>query len=424
MLKRKINKNFLISAMFLVLIDILFELYYRYFITDIYFTEGFILNFNYLKYFEAKVWFLFIFAIAFYLNSRSQFISALYLFLVLMIFIPGHIIYSYSNGSNTVFYSVITFFVIIGMFSSLKFKIRTIYLNDSAKYYLLIIFTIILLIPIIKDFKFNINPQVFTLNEIYDVREVYKDNISFFSSYTFGWLAKVVIPIMLVYSLIRKDNKFALFSFFVLLYLFLISGHKSVYFTPVVILFFYYFGKDYNKKIMLTFIFLFAFFILINIPDFLMQRYLFKSLFIRRVFFVPALLNEYYFDFFKGHPLYLSQSIFKLFFHYPYDVTPAYIIGDVYFNKPEMSANNGLISDGFMNFGYWGVIIFSFLFSLILALLNSIKINVKYFGIFIFYMQIFRGSAFLTVILTHGFILVLIFAFIILPENKSKLTTL
>ncbi|MEA3450474.1 MAG: O-antigen polymerase, partial [Bacteroidota bacterium] len=380
---KKINKNFFISVILLFLINIAFELYYNFFITKAYFTEGYILDINFFKYLESKIWLILIIGISFILNSRSQFISSIYLFLIILIFIPSHIIYSYSNGSSLVFYSVVTFFIIISLFSTIKLKIKTISLNKTYKYYLFLIFTILLLIPIIKDFKFEINLNVLKLNNIYDVREVYKSNISFLSSYTFGWLAKVVIPIMLVYSLIRKNYKVALLSFFVLLYLFLISGHKSVYFTPIVILFYYFMGKDYNKKIMLTFLFLLIFFILINIPDILMDRYLFKSLFIRRMFFVSPLLNEYYFDFFQGQPVYLSHSIFKLFIDYPYDVTPAYIIGDVYFNKPNMSANNGIISDGFMNFGYLGVIIFSFLFSIILAILNSIKLNAKYFGIFI-----------------------------------------
>jgi len=146
---------------------------------------------------------------------------------------------------------------------------------------------------------------------------------------------------------------------------------------------------------------------------------MFKSIFVRRVFFVPSLLNEFYFDFYKDSHLYLSHSIFSSFIDYNYDMSPAHTIADVYFHKPKMNANNGIISDGFMNFGYAGVVIYSLIFSLIFAFINSIKLNPKYFGLFVFYMLTFISSALLTVMLTHGFFLVLIFTFIIFPLKKK-----
>jgi len=159
--------------------------------------------------------------------------------------------------------------------------------------------------------------------------------------------------------------------------------------------------------------------LLINIPDFYLQRPMFKSLIVRRVFFVPAILNEFYFDFFDHNHLFLSHSVFSGLTEYPYDVMPTYLIGEHYFDKPEMSSNVGIVADGFMNFGYIGVVVYSTLFSFIMVLLNSIKLNLRYFGIFVFYMMIFRGTAFLTAFLTHGFWLLLIFAFIVIPKHDS-----
>ena len=421
MLNKKItiNKDFFISIILLIAVSIILELYYSLFITNIYESEGYILNFNPIKYIESKLWFIVLIFISYILNKRSQFISSLFLFLLLIIFIPEQIFYAYSNASQLVFYSIITFFTIVSLISTLKFKVRTIFMPDRVKYYILIVFSLILVLPILIDFKLNINPKVFALKDIYDVRAVYKTQMGFFSSYTFWWLAKVVVPVMFVYSLIRKNYKFAIFSIAILMYLFLVSGHKSVYFTPIVMFFYFLFGKDYNKKIKLTFIFLSIFLILINIPDLMMDRYLFKSLFVRRVFFIPTLLNEHYFTLFHDNFLYLSHSIFRGFVDYPYDVDPAYVVGELCFHKPDMSANNGIIGDSFMNFGYVGVILFSFIFALFLGIFNSIKLDPKYFGIFIFYMLIFRGSAFLTVFLTHGFLLVILFAFLIFPKKNN-----
>ncbi|PLX07407.1 MAG: hypothetical protein C0596_10720 [Marinilabiliales bacterium] len=291
-------------------------------------------------------------------------------------------------------------------------------IKDKLTYISLIIITILLVLPIVYYFQFNINTNVLMLDDIYDVRSVLKENISFLSSYTFWWLAKVILQVLFVYSLTKKDYKTLLFAFAVLMYLFLISGHKSVYFTPILILFYYYLGNNYNQKIALTMGLLLVFFIAINIPDFYIGRPIMKSIFIRRMFFVPALLNECYFDFFKDNHMYLSSSVLSDFITYPYDLPPEYLIGREYFGKPEMSSNAGILANGFMNFGYAGVFAYSFIFSVFLMILNSIKLNKRYFGLFIFFMFIFRGSPFFTTILTHGFWIVLILAFTVLPQRK------
>ncbi len=418
-MKITVNKDFILSVLLLFSIDFLLEYYYVSYVVGFYKNIGLSLDFVISKYIESKLWFVFFILLLYFIFKKSRFIYALYLFLLLLVYVPGHIIYSYSNGSRLVFYSVVTFFLISALSSTLKFKIKTLYLSDTVKYYILIIFAVILLIPIFIDFRFNIDTNVFTLKDIYDVRSTYKTNLTFLSSYSFGWLAKVIVPVILVYSLKRKNYLFVFSSLMILIYLFLVSGHKSVYFTPAVILFYYLFGKDYGKKIKITLIFLFLFLLLINIPDSFTNNHLIKSLFVRRVFFVPALLNEYYFDYFNHNYVYLSHSIFKNFIDYTNDLMPAHVIANVYFGRPEMSANNGLISDGFMNFGYFGVVLFSVIFSLVLALLNSIKFDSRYFGLFIFFILTFISSAFLTVFLTHGFWIVLLFAFIVLPENKQ-----
>ena len=77
----------------------------------------------------------------------------------------------------------------------------------------------------------------------------------------------------------------------------------------------------------------------------------------RRVHFSSALLDICYLDFFKDNYLYWSESVLKSFLDYPYDVQATHLIGDVYFKRPDMSANNGFISDGYMNFGSTGVFI-------------------------------------------------------------------
>lgn len=418
-----INKKFTIAIIGLVLINFILEFYYANYICLKFQYTGFYLEYNLLKYLQSKIWFFVLILFSIIINKRSEFISAIYLILILLVYIPGSIIYAYSDGSSYLFYSTMSFLLIVALISPINIKISSIKLRQDVIYYLLILFTTILIIPIIIDFKFNINTNVLKLDDIYEVRNVLKENISVISSYTFWWLAKVVLPVLLIYGLSNKKKLALILSIAILVYLFLISGHKSVYFTPVLILFYYLLSGDYNKKMYYTFFAVVVFLVLINIPDYYLGHSLFKSMFVRRLFFVPALNNEFYFDYFNNNHVYLSNSIFSNFIDYPFKEAPEYLIGREYYNKPEMSANTGLVANGYMDFGYFGVIIYATILSIFLAILNSIKLNHKYFGLIVFYIFIFRGSPFLTTILTHGFWIVLLLAFTLFNDQTEEYQT-
>ena len=147
--------------------------------------------------------------------------------------------------------------------------------------------------------------------------------------------------------------------------------------------------------------------------------------FVRRLFFVPALLNQYYFDFFSNHEIDLFRQSFmgKLGFESPYTDQIQKIISSVYFNTPEMLANNGLFSDAFMNLGSMGMFIMPMLICVLLRFLDycaeginpfyllTIMVNVSY---------IFMSSSFFTVLLTHGFILLCLIMKFVIPRNEKE----
>src|SRR5690606_8241679 len=141
----------------------------------------------------------------------------------------------------------------------------------------------------------------------------------------------------------------------------------------------------------------------------------------RRVHFLPTLLDICYTDYFQDNYLYWSDSILKSFIDYPYDNRVTNIIGEVYFNRPDMSANNGLISEGYMNLGSWGVLLNIFIVSSFFMVLNSIKIPPKYFGLFILTMFSFLSSSVFTVLLTHGGLAVIIISIFVLNDKRKEL---
>ena len=221
---------------------------------------------------------------------------------------------------------------------------------------------------------------------------------------------------IIVFGLELKKKLWVFVGVLYLVLFYLFGAHKSVYAGLLVVFIFYRFNYAQSVKYIVKYssLALVAFILLawanLDYPWILTFR---------RIHFIPTLLDICYVDFFDGQPLYWSESVLKKFVSYPYDVRVTKIIGDVYFNRPDMSANNGLVSDGFMNFGSLGVLINIFLVASYFMLLNSLKIPAKYFGLFFLVILSFISSSLFTVLLTHGaFVLLLIAVFLLNDKTR------
>ncbi|MFC1998992.1 hypothetical protein ACFLVR_05080 [Chloroflexota bacterium] len=148
-----------------------------------------------------------------------------------------------------------------------------------------------------------------------------------------------------------------------------------------------------------------------------------SSLFTRRTILLPAQLSFYYYDFFSNNELvYLSHSIFRGFLEYPYELNPAHLIAQTYFNLPEMGANNGITADAYMNFGLAGLAIWAVLLASILKLLDACSKRVEFkIGVAAIVMPaiVLTNSALLTSLLTHGILLALLIIYL-LPREAVK----
>ena len=153
---------------------------------------------------------------------------------------------------------------------------------------------------------------------------------------------------------------------------------------------------------------------------FISGNYYISSLVVRRVFFIPALLDTYYFDFFKDKPIYWSASFLSPFIDYPYDLNPPHLIASHYFNKPEMSSNNGIISDGYTNFGWIGILVNIGIVSTIFSMINSLNINHKFFGLFFVFFITLLSSALPTVLITHGGIILILVSYLYLKDTGNQ----
>ena len=258
------------------------------------------------------------------------------------------------------------------------------------------------------------------LSNVYNLRsEVINFRMPTILSYIYS-ASKAVNPVLVVYYLSNKKYSIAGFILFIQLLSFSINGSKTVLFsTLLAVILYWFYNEKYKNRAPWMFVVLG---VLGAIEVYLNKTYLIIAFFIRRVFFVPNLLNYYYYDFFTANtPDYLRQSFLRHFgLRSPYSAIDN-LIGLIYFNKPEMGANSGLISDAYANFGILGLVIMPFVIVFALKIIDACSegLDIRIFvvsGVTLAF--IFVSSFFFTILVTHGF-LVLCLILYFLPRNNK-----
>ncbi len=418
-LKITATKDFLFLKALIALIYIALELYYHNLISVDYEYMGFKADFNLSKYILTKIVFFLLLALSYTIYNRSTFLYSIYLLLIFFFYIPNAILFSFSNVPAGPFLSNVFFVSVFLITPYITFSIPYVILPSKYKSIALIAISILVLIPIIVTFKLNINLNTLLLSDIYSTREIFSKNLNGYLAYLYNLEAKTIIPIALVFFMIQKKPLLIGLFIIILLYLFVISGNKLVYFTPIIVVYFYYVGKDYISKISCFFLITLLLFALFPIIDnYILNAPLLGGLFVNRMFFIPALLTHFYFDFFSGHPFYFAEShFFNMFVESPYNMPVGFLLTKVYWNEPTAYMNNGIVSDGFMNLGYLGVVLFSGIFAMLFSLFNSFNLHKGFYGIFFCYIYIILSAPLLSCFITGGILLFIILCFTILNNR-------
>ena len=151
---------------------------------------------------------------------------------------------------------------------------------------------------------------------------------------------------------------------------------------------------------------------------------LLNSFIIRRTFFLPALINFNYLEFFSNNPkLNFSQSLLRGFTDSFYFDKFQLIIGD-YMGFTGMWANTGFVGTSYMNLGIIGVVIYCFImYFLFYIIFSYLKDRNNYIILTLFTLQVvtFLTSADLfTTLLTNGLFIIIISIFFKEKLSKSK----
>lgn len=264
----------------------------------------------------------------------------------------------------------------------------------------------------------------FDLIKVYDFRE---DNAKLTSgkilSYLNNWTYQVFNIFLLAFFLYRKKYGIVLLFIAIQFLFFGVTNHKSIIFYPLLIIGIWF----YFKKSKLSISFPITFSTIISFSLFYYLAYEnteIPSMFIRRVFFIPADLTFSYFEFFSTNKnIFWSNSILSGIIDYPYgELSLARTIGE--YRGTGYGDNNGYISSGFAHAGFFGVIFYSFILGYILKILDSLSKS----GIPLWFSlglvavplrSVILSSDLFVALLTHGLIVVITLLILFRSKNKN-----
>jgi hypothetical protein len=370
---------------------------------------------------------IFVTLIGFFCPITKETRSILLICLSFTAFIPSVIYISYAPD---ILYSYTNYAICIFMLFSLSgVKLNSPFFSTSNTTLYMYAMAFFAVLAIIAQAAFGgMDDFNLDIDKVYDFRREASDKLPPIFAYLYSNVSTTLIPILIVFSIVRRNYALLLISFIIAILLFGMSHHKGVIFGPVFIALFYLLlSRPILRKYMLYIFLLIPIISLLEIsytrnfigieePSYL------TSLIVRRVLFVPSMLDLTYIEFFSANPKYYwsGSSLLSWALQNPYGITAPHLIGFDHFADLDTSANTGIVGSGYSNAGIFGVFIYSASTGILIALLNSYgnKIDaavvsaISLTSVF----NIVTSTDFLTSFLTHG-LLLLIFSLAFCPRD-------
>jgi len=362
--------------------------------------------------------FLTLMAFAILTRASNDVVSFYQGFIVLAALCPAAIIFGLGGASAEYFLAVTMGTLGLFIFSRLNFKRFVLARLSRHSFIILLAFlTSICILTIIAYGGlryFNLNPWA-----VYLYRTSAAELLPPIFGHITSPVSKVIIPIGVVLGVYYR-SRIVIVTFILLTIIFYgLTQHKTVIVAPVAVLIFYYALLRFPMQKALSILFL-AIGSVTLVELFWRQSMdltssgMFSSMFTRRVFMLPPLLDSVFVDFFKENEFYYwatSRITFNLV-ETSYEQTAPFVIGSIYFGNDAMSANSGFVGSGFANAGTVGVVIYGVVLGLILSVLNA---HGRHLGhaftscaAMMVVVSAINSSDLVTVLLTHGMIFLLL----------------
>ena len=360
------RQAFFVSA---VIFRVMLDWAYLEFVNPVFAYMGFVLEPTIAKYVESWLAYLaLVLMLRATLRRPSDFLMALLVFSSLT---PILVFYALADASRSALYTVLLGALLINIFRQGRpLALPLIRFSRPMAIALLLLGAAIVTFWMIYSGGF----QFFNLDlsRVYEFRRdageiIHQGVMGHFNN----WATKVFGPALLALALWWKKYWLAVVVFGLHVFWFGIIAQKSVLFFPFLVFFlwaWFRFSKALSLIPLGMSILIFGSYLLYVVFD---ETFV-GSLFIRRVFFVPARLTFLYYEFFSANDfVYWSNSITSSFIQYPYHISPAALIGD--YMGTNSNANNSFLSTGYMHAGIAGVIFYSIVVGLLFRLVDSIS---------------------------------------------------
>ncbi len=418
----EIEKYVIWDIIGIILFKIVLDYSYVSFVVPYYEYMGFSLDFDLVKYFEGWIVYLVLFLLLSRHKKHVLYMTLLISFLLLIV--PTITLYSFKNEPSEFFYSMVLPYA--GMLLAITTKRIQLYYLPYGKQ--IAIGLSIFMVSVVFMHYFltvGVGHINFKLSEVYELRRSdygIASNAGIFG-YLNPWTTKVFNIFLIAIALLHRKYLLIILFVVIQILLFGFSGHKSVLFSLILLAGLYIFDKaKYHSTIIIYSIL--GLVSLVLGYFYIFQDLMLPSVLIRRAFFVPADLNYVYFDYFSSHDyIYWSNSILKNIFIYPYEVSPALVIGD-YLGYPEMTANTGIFGSGHMHLGIIGIILYMFIITILINLIqqfNKLPDWIINAVVLMPFLTILISSDLPTALLTHGLLMgVAILYFYSTPNQRTK----
>ena len=249
-----------------------------------------------------------------------------------------------------------------------------------------------------------------SFEDVYDLRfEARTYNI--WTPLKYIWTASNnILPVMIIYYFEKNKRYFVFFIIFICLLNFGINGLKSTVFKVALCLLVYKFYRDAFLKYLALVL---SGICLISIIELVVYNdYVISDMIVRRVFYMPARLDFCYYDYITHHsPIFFDSDLANKL---------PYAIGSEYMDDG-VNANNGMFSDAFAKFGYGGVFLYPFLYTLFVAFSDkAMRLSERSLQFYVAFVvaSTFYSSSFTTSLLTHGVVLTVLMVMIV-SKDKS-----
>lgn len=262
-------------------------------------------------------------------------------------------------------------------------------------------------------------------SDIYNLRFSYREQVGSgfpLSPYFLLWTSKVLVPLLMVWAIVRRRWLIVVFSVFLQILMFSISGHKSFILSLVLVAgVLWLFSRERGGVWFVSGILFLA--VSSTFLFYVLDNSLLVNVVIRRALMVPGMLTGFYYEYFNNHGLALySQNFLQGWTTSAYTRPPAFEIGYEYFGRNETSSNVHFWADAFANLGYFAVIGVSLFVGVMLAFINALarsRERLLVVGLFVVPFWTLLESSLNTTLISHGLALALVLA-VLMPLGSCK----